>query len=301
MDEVVDRLSLKHVVVAIEYCSSSQQPWNARLLLPKLFGDMESFILFSANPDRVTRRESELQIVMDVIESKGSEWWTLGLQGATTNWTRLNDPLACIDAESQLTTSRQVAVQQGLYTRAVNFETRILTDVRHQTAPEMQELQATMERLASLYNSVLVWTRTSPTFSKSEAKDGMMNASLRRQRTFLEMALEKVQKKKLTFKDISEVSAYGDEAMTHLRDALDGLNGPTLVVAVMADRLVRHAKHLPDLKEVLVQQQSQLVSILWDPLLFRAEDASEAGREWVTGYPLPPFHELTLTVLVPDT
>ncbi|KAG0196618.1 hypothetical protein BGX28_009919 [Mortierella sp. GBA30] len=297
--ELIDASSLVQLVVGVEYCSSSQQPWSARILLPHLIRGLDRFVLFSTNPDRVTRRSSELATIIAAIEQRQSEWWSLGIEGSTTIWTRVSDPSPRSPVSCQLVKSRQVALQQGLYTRAVNFETRILAVLRHQEPPQMAALQRTMARLARPYHHVLVWTRTSPTFSNPETKEDNLTSSLARQRTFLDRVLRLVQPYKLTYKDVREVSAFGNEAMRRLQTVLTELDGRTLVVAVMVDRLVRHEKHLPVLKDILTRNHSQLACILWDPQLFKTKDASDIGNDWLSNHPLPPSHELSLPILAP--
>ncbi|KAF9924041.1 hypothetical protein BGZ67_009523 [Mortierella alpina] len=78
--ELLDRMNdfenvmgqVKKIIIAIEYCSSSQHPWSCRKLPQSLFSTEEPLLQLSVNPDRVTRRSEEVPTISQSLAKTGS-------------------------------------------------------------------------------------------------------------------------------------------------------------------------------------------------------------------------------------
>lgn len=313
--ELLDRINdfedsimqIKKIIVAIEYCSSSQHPWTCRKLPQSLLNTKDRLLLLSVNPDRVTRISQEVPTIAQSLAETGSEWWTLGVTDRVETWVCASSPTESKTIQEQLDLTRAVAVQHGLYSRAINFMTRILNSVQVQgtsvIAPELVQLQTSMASICSQYNHVIVFARTSPKFTttgSSASEDMAGNPSTKRQREFLRQVLGLVQNDKISFHELANRSAFGDDTIQEMVDIFANLEGRVLVVTTMVDRLVRHEKHLPTLFSLLIQHGGQIASVLWDPLNFDIQASSSMAKAWQTLYPPQPAHALSPPVLVPE-
>ncbi|KAF9556191.1 hypothetical protein EC968_008381, partial [Mortierella alpina] len=303
-DEVMEQV--EKIIVAVEYCSSSQHPWADRKLPQSIFGTEDRLLLLSINPDRVTRRSQEVPTIIQSLRRTGSEWWTLGAVNRVGTWVSVSAPAETKAIQDQLDLTRQVAVQQGLYTRSTNAVIRILNHLQPQaarTSPEMLRLQTVVANMCSPYQHVIAFARISPDFSSassSSSGDSTSSPSTRRQRELLRQVLGMVHKDKVAYHELTGRSAFRDEAMQDLSNIISNLQGKVLVVSTTVDRVVRHEKHLSTLNSILILKGGQVASILWDPLNFDIKTSSQPAREWHSCYPPVPANALLQPVVVPD-
>ncbi|KAG0310689.1 hypothetical protein BGZ99_000211 [Dissophora globulifera] len=299
LDEVVDPMLIRTVTIAVEFCSSSVHPWKSRKLLQSMLQDgAGSFVLVSANPDRVTRRSFEVPEVVARLQQRDSEWWTLGAASNCTEWTCVNDPLVAEDVQRQLVVSRQVAVQHGVYTRINNRMTKLLATVqRGHGLMELADMTQVLGSICEQFECILVWTRTSPSFRSTDR--GAVSGSLSRQGTFIKAMLRDVPEDKIVTRTLQSVSAYGSDAVEALEHAIQAQTGRVLVVSTSVERVVRHSEHMPKM-QALVEKGHQFCSLLWDPTLFDSQHAIQQGQDWLQRHPQPAVDELAPPVVVPD-
>ncbi|KAK3815825.1 MAG: hypothetical protein J3R72DRAFT_498070 [Linnemannia gamsii] len=292
MKEVVELTGLGKVIVAVEYCSSNQQPWMARRLVPSILESEPSAAVLTVNPDRLTRRSSGLRDIMDAIRPC-SRWYTLGMPESRNDGTEImNGTIA--ELRRVLEQTREIAIQHGVYSRAVGMMSRMLAKEYKESHAAILELQGLLASIAHRFQFVLIWTRTSPSFR--DGKTSLTNLSIERQRTFLETMLGSIDKERCVNVDMEDTSAFGCQAMDTVEKIVRKTPGTVLILTTMVDRLVRHEEHLPRLQE----RNVQIISLLWDPQQFDLTHGSRECQEWLKKFPASSTNALSAKTLAPD-
>jgi hypothetical protein len=83
-----DLRSDDRLVIAIEYCSSSQHPWHDRNIRDLIPTD-RSLHVITSNPDRLTRRPSEVDEPLAELGDGQGSWWSQGAKfdgGNESDW-----------------------------------------------------------------------------------------------------------------------------------------------------------------------------------------------------------------------
>lgn len=114
------------ISVVVELCSSNKHPFQDRTVLTGLPDDLP-MIFLTANPDRMTRRENEI----DSILERG-EWFTRGLRGNTLHWTNVR-ALKDVVSEQVKTGKRPVFIRFGTmltYKKAVTQHRKLENTVK---------------------------------------------------------------------------------------------------------------------------------------------------------------------------
>ncbi|EON64920.1 hypothetical protein W97_04154 [Coniosporium apollinis CBS 100218] len=184
------------LVVAHEQCSSSQHPWQDRLLWKRIPQDRPVFLL-TANPDRLTRRSGEVALLVELIQNTGGAWWSRGIvdlgmetgEEADREWQCVGEEGVLNQVQAQLVLGRQRALQGGYYWRSVIAMTRLLNAAQGRSSQlsQLAVIRALVKLVCEVHQitSVLICPRTSP--GAETLEDDSISTSIVRQQTFLQL------------------------------------------------------------------------------------------------------------------
>jgi hypothetical protein len=95
-----------HIVVAIEYCSSSQHPWTDREV-QKLIPQDRPVHIITTNPDRLTRRASEVSNILNELAANDGKWFS---QGAKFEGLKLDTWFTVAELSTQIQHQLQIGM-----------------------------------------------------------------------------------------------------------------------------------------------------------------------------------------------
>lgn len=84
---------LDEISVVIELCSSHKHPIQDRMVFRDLPDDLP-LIFLTTNPDRLTRRDNKIDLILE-----RGEWYTRGLHGNNLNWVNVRQHKAAIEEQ----------------------------------------------------------------------------------------------------------------------------------------------------------------------------------------------------------
>ncbi|KAI9101923.1 hypothetical protein DFS34DRAFT_436523 [Phlyctochytrium arcticum] len=276
------RLNPKKVLVAVEYCSTSQHPWRDRRLSKLIWPQIQgaSCLLMTVNPDRLTRRQSDFDDIFRDLAQNNTTWFTQGNLASPATWMRVTS--ASTDLIHQVSHGQELAIQQGYYVRVMGAQVRVINSIRDQSITTVAQ---SLNKVAKDV-PILGLLRTSPSRQKNQKPE--TQESLDRQQTFL-MAMLPHNLKVTRWIRLSGVSAYTNDALDELERQLnrDPAQPPSIILVSSVDRLIRKSEQLNRLQEMLDRGKHQIVSYLWQPdglssLIHDVGDMNEESLQFLT-------------------
>ncbi|THY17025.1 hypothetical protein D6D01_07581, partial [Aureobasidium pullulans] len=242
--------------IVIELCPSNRHPFQDKAVFTELPDDV-SMIVLTANPDRMTRRENEIDSILK------------GLRGNILRWTNVR---ASKDVVSeQVKTGRYAVSEIGKYGQMERAIDRTFA-----TSPDDAHLKASKYMVSECFTRHGIFTaitvcRVLPTPHGKTEHDGI-KASLLRQQRFLEAMIPP---HVLTlYLKANEVSAYKDEFSTLMRDTLVKIPTKAMVLTVSMDRAARGTETFEHFSKINEEAGHMFMSFLWpDAALLPVADA----------------------------
>ncbi|KAG0296543.1 hypothetical protein BGZ97_004512, partial [Linnemannia gamsii] len=150
--------------------------------------------------------------------------------------------------------------------------TQILCTLKDDMSLQLDRLCRDVALTAELFDTIVIWTRTSPSPSnKQEKTPDISNPSIKRQRAFIQVALSTVPTSKIQLFKLQDTTAFGETSVHKLMDVLETSPGKVLVITAMADRI------------------------------FTTDGLSSLVLDWIKDYPLLPVNSLLPPLLLPET
>lgn len=285
------------ITVAIEYCSSNLYPLaNRRLVQEVLFPPTPAAKfthLLTVNPDRLTRRPSEVGPLINQLDKIGCTWWSRGYNAPNvfeTEWycvgagsTAWPDyEVRREDLEAQLQRGHRSALQSGVYNAAISTMIRVLdldaclvvngspSDIR--TSKDYRDLRGkddifALQQLLRYFchsqnvKHVVLYARTSP--ARVEISNEEPQSSIERQVALLTLATAAVSVPTSIIREHS-VSAYCGESLRSLQGHVGRLGSRSLILSTSIERLIRQPFQLSEIDIMMAAHGHMVMSLIWD-------------------------------------
>ncbi|THY37119.1 hypothetical protein D6C99_09911 [Aureobasidium pullulans] len=233
------------------------QPQDKIIVVVEKLPDMGNFVFLTANVDRLTRRENEVEQIL----SKG-KWFSTGFHNSRTEWVDVEENLEQV--KEHLSLRRQRAFQSTHYSLSVYAMVRLLDTAEREFVPEIQTIRTRIKQMfADHYlDRILLCVRVSPNTKLSAQND--KNTSLIRQQKFLETMIPNDLNRYTEVLRASKVSASTSDFSSLLSKRLQEIDEPTLVLSVSADRMSRSVEDIAIFTDMSRSKNHVFASFIWD-------------------------------------